>query len=64
VTRAEIEGQPTADESAVSPDRAAEVSRFFREHNRALVLFLASRLKDIHAAREAAQEDRASAVIG
>jgi RNA polymerase sigma factor (sigma-70 family) len=56
VTRAEIEGQPTAEESAGSPDRAAEVSRLFREHNRALVLFLASRLKDIQAAREVAQE--------
>ena len=56
MTRAEIEGQPTAEESAGSPDRAAEVSRLFREHNRALVLFLASRLKDIQAAREVAQE--------
>jgi hypothetical protein len=56
VTRAEIEGQPTAEESAGSLDRAAEVSRLFREHNRALVLFLASRLKDIQAAREVAQE--------
>jgi RNA polymerase sigma-70 factor (ECF subfamily) len=56
VTRAEIEGQPTAEESAGSPDRAAQVSRLFREHNRALVLFLASRLKDIQAAREVAQE--------
>jgi RNA polymerase sigma factor (sigma-70 family) len=56
VTRAEIEGQPTAEESSGSPDRAAEVSRLFRDHNRALVLFLASRLKDIQAAREVAQE--------
>jgi RNA polymerase sigma-70 factor (ECF subfamily) len=56
MTRAEIEGQPTAEESAGSLDRAAEVSRLFREHNRALVLFLASRLKDIQAAREVAQE--------
>ena len=56
MTRAEIEGQATAEESAGSPDRAAEVSRLFREHNRALVLFLASRLKDIQAAREVAQE--------
>jgi DNA-directed RNA polymerase specialized sigma24 family protein len=36
--------------------RAAEISQLFREHNRALVLFLASRLKDMQAAREVAQE--------
>jgi RNA polymerase sigma factor (sigma-70 family) len=56
VTRAEIEGQPSAGVSAGSFDRAAEVSQLFREHNRALVLFLASRLKDVQAAREVAQE--------
>jgi len=56
VTRAEIEGQPSAGVSAGSSDRAAEVSQLFREHNRALVLFLASRLKDVQAAREVAQE--------
>jgi RNA polymerase sigma factor (sigma-70 family) len=56
VTRAEIEGQPTAEVSAGSSNRAAEVSQLFREHNRALVLFLASRLKDVQAAREVAQE--------
>jgi RNA polymerase sigma factor (sigma-70 family) len=56
VTRAEIAGQPSARISAGSSDRAAEVSQLFREHNRALVLFLASRLKDVQAAREVAQE--------
>ncbi|HEY4968878.1 MAG TPA: RNA polymerase sigma factor [Steroidobacteraceae bacterium] len=56
MTRAEIEGQPSAGVSAGSSDRAAEVSQLFREHNRALVLFLASRLKDVQAAREVAQE--------
>jgi len=56
VTCAEIEGQGAAQKPADSSDRAAEVSRLFREHNRALVLFLASRLKDIQAAREVAQE--------
>ena len=56
MTRAEIEGQPTAEVSAGSSNRAAEVSQLFREHNRALVLFLASRLKDVQAAREVAQE--------
>lgn len=56
MTRAEIDGQPAADETADSSERAAEVSRLFREHNRALVLFLASRLRDIQAAREVAQE--------
>jgi RNA polymerase sigma factor (sigma-70 family) len=56
VSREEIEVQSTAGESAGSSDRAAKVSRLFREHNRALVLFLASRLKDIQTAREVAQE--------
>jgi RNA polymerase sigma factor (sigma-70 family) len=46
---------PAVDNAAAS-DRAAEISRIFREHNRALVLFLASRLKDQQAAREVAQE--------
>jgi len=56
LTHAEIEGQEAAQRSAGSSERAAEVSQLFREHNRALVLFLASRLKDIQAAREVAQE--------
>jgi len=56
VTRAEIEGQGAARKSADTSERAAEISRLFREHNRALVLFLVSRLKDIQAAREVAQE--------
>ena len=56
MTRAEIEGPGAAQKTAGSSDRAAEVSQLFREHNRALVLFLASRLKDIQAAREVAQE--------
>ena len=56
MTRAETEGQPAADQSTTSSERAAEIARLFREHNRALVLFLASRLKDIQAAREVAQE--------
>jgi RNA polymerase sigma factor (sigma-70 family) len=37
-------------------DRAEELSRLFRDHNRTLVLFLASRLRDMQAAREVAQE--------
>ena len=36
--------------------RAAEVSKLFRDHNRSLVLFLAARLKDMQAAHEVAQE--------
>jgi RNA polymerase sigma factor (sigma-70 family) len=36
--------------------RAAEIPQLYRDHNRALVLFLASRLKDMQAAREVAQE--------
>jgi len=39
-----------------SATRRAEVSQLFRDHNRALVLFLTSRLKDPQAAREVAQE--------
>src|ERR1700722_8988328 len=39
-----------------SGTRAAEISQLFRDHNRALVLFLTSRLKDMQAAREVAQE--------
>ena len=52
------EGRSAIDENgpAQPSPRAAEVSQLFREHNRALVLFLASRLKDIQAAREVAQE--------
>ena len=56
MTRAEIEGPAAAQKTADSSDRAADVSQLFREHNRALVLFLASRLKDVQAAREVAQE--------
>src|ERR1700728_1336274 len=37
-------------------EHAAEVSRLFREHNRALILFLSARLKDVQSAREVAQE--------
>src|ERR1700679_3114699 len=37
-------------------ERAEELLRLFRDHNRSLVLFLASRLKDIQAAHEVAQE--------
>jgi RNA polymerase sigma factor (sigma-70 family) len=36
--------------------RAAEIARLFKEHNRTLVLFLAARLKDEQAAKEVAQE--------
>jgi len=36
--------------------RAPEIARLFREHNRALVLYLASRFKDVQSAREVAQE--------
>jgi RNA polymerase sigma factor (sigma-70 family) len=54
------DGVPTASQGQgqgqESSQRAAEVSRLFRDHNRSLVLFLASRLKDMQAAREVAQE--------
>jgi RNA polymerase sigma-70 factor (ECF subfamily) len=56
VTRVKIDGQAAAEGTADLSIRAAEVSRLFREHNRALVLFLASRLRDMQAAREVAQE--------
>jgi RNA polymerase sigma factor (sigma-70 family) len=56
VTRDQIERHPADEDAPGSSDRAAKVSRLFREHNRALVLFLASRLKDIQTAREVAQE--------
>jgi RNA polymerase sigma factor (sigma-70 family) len=39
-----------------SSERTAEISQLFRDHNRSLVLFLASRLKDMQAAHEVAQE--------
>jgi RNA polymerase sigma factor (sigma-70 family) len=47
---------PETRETVPPPDRAAEISQLFREHNRALVLFLTSRLRDMQAAREVAQE--------
>src|SRR4051812_23183377 len=46
-------------EDALSGEAAAhslEISRLFKEHNRALVLFLAARLKNEQAAKEVAQE--------
>ena len=49
-------GPVAAPEPEQSGARAAEISQLFRDHNRALVLFLASRLKDMQAAREVAQE--------
>jgi RNA polymerase sigma-70 factor (ECF subfamily) len=52
----DIAPQPATHEPQQSHERAAEISQLFRDHNRALVLFLASRLKDMHAAREVAQE--------
>jgi len=39
-----------------STAHSLEISRLFKEHNRALVLFLAARLKNEHAAKEVAQE--------
>jgi RNA polymerase sigma factor (sigma-70 family) len=42
--------------SGGSSVRANEVSKLFRDHNRALVLFLVGRLKDVQVAREVAQE--------
>jgi hypothetical protein len=36
--------------------RAPEVARLFREHNRALVLYLAACFKDVQSAREVARE--------
>jgi RNA polymerase sigma-70 factor (ECF subfamily) len=49
---------PVGDKGEVESQsaRAEEISQLFRDHNRALVLFLASRLKDLQAAREVAQE--------
>jgi len=50
-------GEPSHElESERNARRTVELSQLFREHNRALVLFLASRLKNIQAAREVAQE--------
>jgi DNA-directed RNA polymerase specialized sigma24 family protein len=49
-------GPAEAREAEQSGARAAEISQLFRDRNRALVLFLASRLKDMQAAREVAQE--------
>jgi RNA polymerase sigma factor (sigma-70 family) len=46
------ESPPKADAAS----RAAEVALLFREHNRSLVLYLTTRLKDIQSAREVAQE--------
>jgi RNA polymerase sigma-70 factor (ECF subfamily) len=43
-------------ESESSSRHAAEVSQLFRDHNRALILFLSSRLKNVQAAHEVAQE--------
>lgn len=48
--------EPPKGEAEAVRERAAEISQLFREHNRALVLFLTSRLKDTQAAREVAQE--------
>jgi RNA polymerase sigma factor (sigma-70 family) len=47
------EGPPPEAEAS---SRATEVARLFREHNRALVLYLAARFKDVQIAREVAQE--------
>jgi RNA polymerase sigma factor (sigma-70 family) len=47
---AAVEGQPE------DGRRLAEISHLYREHNRALVAFLGTRLKDSQAAREVAQE--------
>ena len=49
-------GPAAAAEAERSGARSAEISQLFRDHNRALVLFLTSRLKDMQAAREVAQE--------
>ena len=43
------------DDGAAS-ERAAEIARLFKEHNRTLVLFLAARLRNEQLAREVAQE--------
>jgi RNA polymerase sigma factor (sigma-70 family) len=45
-----------AEEKTDVHDRAAEISRLFKEHNRTLVLYLAARLKDEQTAKEVAQE--------
>ena len=49
-------GPAAVPEPERSDARAAEISQLFRDHNRALVLFLTSRLKDMQAAKEVAQE--------
>jgi RNA polymerase sigma factor (sigma-70 family) len=49
-------GPSGAREAEQSGARAAEIAQLFRDHNRALVMFLTSRLKDMQAAREVAQE--------
>jgi RNA polymerase sigma-70 factor (ECF subfamily) len=49
-----MDDQGDARTSAAS--RAEEVARLFRDHNQALVSFLALRLRSVHEAREVAQE--------
>src|SRR3984957_9111407 len=49
-------GPAAVPEAERASAHAEEISQLFRDHNRALVLFLTSRLKDMQAAREVAQE--------
>jgi len=56
VNASEMDEAAGKSEHLRSSERAEEISRLFRDHNRSLVLFLASRLKDIQAAHEVAQE--------
>ena len=56
MTLSDSEKHPEGPRKADAASRAAEVSRLFKEHNRTLVLYLASRFKDVQSAREVAQE--------
>jgi RNA polymerase sigma factor (sigma-70 family) len=56
MTEPDTAAPASSGEGPQSLARAAEVSKLFRDHNRSLVLFLASRLKDMQAAHEVAQE--------
>jgi RNA polymerase sigma factor (sigma-70 family) len=56
VTVSDSKNPPPGAEASQDTARAPEIARLFREHNRALVLYLAARLKDVQAAHEVAQE--------
>jgi RNA polymerase sigma factor (sigma-70 family) len=56
LTHPDSRASPAGPSKAAVAPRSAEVAQLFREHNRALVLYLAARLKDVQSAREVAQE--------